>query len=727
MSLREYKITVILGSKEIFNIGYYYNSTTTIQDLKEYISGLLNYSFCPCILIIYTNSFWNEISKYNNSPKTFLYKSDLNNYIKIVIETKLKCKCSDFYKERLKLSKMEIIKKEYYEIIELRKQIDNLEQYSQKLKEENQYSQKLQKDYEEKLKEINNQNEILEKKIKQKEEKEKQLNETINELNNEKSLLTVAINKDIGTLKQFQELGLLKNINPKGNEIKIDPNTRQILPNSFLNEEVDFKTFYDIIINIKSIKDISDGWEIKMTKNGEDNYIKYRDQELIRIGVIGNSNKGKSFILSKISKITLPSGTSIKTEGLSIKYPELKQFKNRKIVLLDSAGLETPVLKGGCLSGNENKNSYVKEKKEKNGNQNVEKKNGGDKNEKKKKNFELFKEKSREKIITELFLQNYIINNSDILILVVGILSYSEQKLLNRIKNDIQKSKINKPLFIIHNLKTYYTKQQVEKYINNYLLKSATFELKKGHKTSTDLKNKDGDYYFETNSEPHIFHLLFANEGSEAGNYYNDYTLYFIEHAYQQVTDLKPFNVIKTIKERFIDLSKEIIEKTDNKLLSKEDIISDEEIIKTRKIKLVNHREIVLKRCLIDELGFSNLKGNGFEPNYNYFIKGNKIEIRVEVPGNSSISSKIEYSGEYTVIRLKGVKIPDIEPKIEDNLYNTREFGEFNLNIFLKSEDYNIKNEKPKKNDKKGVIILEYEYEPKSETYDFNDNNDDKL
>ena len=34
-----------------------------------------------------------------------------------------------------------------------------------------------------------------------------------------------------------------------------------------------------------------------MTKNGEDNYIKYRDQELIRIGVIGNSNKGKSFIL----------------------------------------------------------------------------------------------------------------------------------------------------------------------------------------------------------------------------------------------------------------------------------------------------------------------------------------------------------------------------------------------------------------------------------------------
>ena len=347
---------------------------------------------------------------------------------------------------------------------------------------------------------------------------------------------------------------------------------------------------------------------------------------------------------------------------------------------------------------------------------------------KKKKNFELFKEKSREKIITELFLQNYIINNSDILILVVGILSYSEQKLLNRIKNDIQKSKINKPLFIIHNLKTYYTKQQVEKYINNYLLKSATFELKQGHKISANEENRNGDYYYEKNSNPKIFHLLFANEGSQAGDYYNKFTLDFIEHAYQEVTDLKPFNVIQTIKERFIELSNEIIEKgDDNQVLNLKDIINEKEIIKERIIRLVNDRKIILKRCLIDELGFSNLKGNGFEPNYNYYIKGNKIVIKVEVPGISSISSKIEYSGEYTIIRLKGVKKPDTEPKSEDNLYNTREFGDFVLDIPLKTEDFNVKSTKPNKIDKRGIIILEYDYEPKSEIYDFHDNVDDIL
>ena len=66
------------------------------------------------------------------------------------------------------------------------------------------------------------------------------------------------------------------------------------------------------------------------------------------------------------------------------------------------------------------------------------------------------------KIITELFLQNYIINNSDILILVVWILTYSEQKLINRIKIEIKRTKIVKPLYIINNLMTYFDKKEIE-------------------------------------------------------------------------------------------------------------------------------------------------------------------------------------------------------------------------------------------------------------------------
>ena len=102
--------------------------------------------------------------------------------------------------------------------------------------------------------------------------------------------------------------------------------------------------FYDIIIDINSINDIKqkNRW---MIGRGKQNSEVYKTKDVLKIGVIGNANKGKSFILSKLSKIELPSGTITRTEGLSKKYPELEEFKDRKIALLDSAELDTPVLR----------------------------------------------------------------------------------------------------------------------------------------------------------------------------------------------------------------------------------------------------------------------------------------------------------------------------------------------------------------------------------------------
>jgi len=522
-------------------------------------------------------------------------------------------------------------------------------------------------------------------------ENEKIKNEN-EKLKKEIEILKVAIDKDFDTLNKLKEFGIAEELKPS-KTIQVDKYTNQIKGNLFqnFNEDNDgfsllnnnFLNFYDVIIDIKSVKDINHGWEIKMNEKGEKNYNLYKEKEIIKIGVIGNANKGKSYILSKISKIELPSGTSIRTEGLSIKYPELELFKDRKIALLDSAGLETPVLK---------EDAELMDK-------------------------ELFKEKSREKLITELFLQNYIIHNSDILMLVVGILTYSEQKLLNRIKTEIQRAKLNKPLYIIHNLKTFVENKQVEDYVNNYLLKSATFELIEGHKASTKIEAKSGIYYYEKNSNPKIFHLIFANEQSDAGTYYNNYTLEFLENSYQQhVTDLKPFDVIKTVKERFIEISKEIIEKKDTiQSIKIEDFEENTDNIK--KIKLKNEQNIQLKQCLIDELGFSNLKNSGFVPNYNYYKKGdNSIIIRVEGPGNCGITPNIDYSGEYTIIRLNGIKKKDKEPnKLEDNIHNTREFGEFSLDIPLKTEEFLLKNEKPICTQQKGLLMIEYKLDKKEE------------
>ena len=194
------------------------------------------------------------------------------------------------------------------------------------------------------------------------------------------------------------------------------------------NSKSDTTDFYDIIVPIQSIKDVTKGWEIKFSDRCKNDYQKLMNEEALRIGIIGNSNKGKSFFLSKLSQMDLPSGSSIKTEGLSIKYPDLKDHPNRKIILLDTAGLETPVLLNNDLNFGKFPNGNSKQ------NMDIEEKMLSD----------YFKNKSREKIVTELFLQDYIIYNSDILIIVVGILTYSEQKTLNKIKLKLKKRKIQK-------------------------------------------------------------------------------------------------------------------------------------------------------------------------------------------------------------------------------------------------------------------------------------------
>ncbi len=493
----------------------------------------------------------------------------------------------------------------------------------------------------------------------------------------------------------IQNLTRSLEINNKKSNIKIDENTGRILGNDFmiLNKETNFIDFYDIIIDIKSVKDICEGYEIKMSEKAEKEYKELKQNKVIRIGVIGNANKGKSFLLSKISQIDLPSGTNIRTEGLSIKYPDLEKYTNRKIVLLDSAGLETPVLNDDDNEKEEN---------------------------------DLFKEKSREKLITEFFLQNYIINNSDILLIVVGILTYSEQKLLNKIKLQLKNSKYNnKRIFVVHNLMTFTKMTQVEEYIENVLFRSITFKLEEGHKISTSTEKVNGLYFVEKNedknSDLQIYHYIMANEGSEAGNYCNEFTKNQLNKFFIVAKD-EPFDVIETIKERFIAMSKEMFEKTDE---IKRENFDDKDI---KKIKLNKPNDLVLKKCLIDELGFSNLRTNGFMPVYNYYRKDDKLIVRIEAPGNCELKTNVVDSGEYRYIRIEGNKKKDKEPEeIKDNIYSNREIGDFSLDIPLKASEYNIKNEPPDIKNPKGLFIITFTIDENKNIGEFKPNEEEDV
>ena len=192
------------------------------------------------------------------------------------------------------------------------------------------------------------------------------------------------------------------------------------------------------------------GLNVKMSEKGKENYEAYKNEKLLKIGVIGSSKKGKSYVLSKISNINLITGSSNQTNGLSVKYPDKNNKLKRNFILLDCAGLENPILN----NDNGRKKEEEKKEEEKNEDENKEVINNIKEEEENEFNKESeFKEKVKDKIMTDFFLQNFILKNSDILLVIVGMLTYSEQLLIKKIKEECKKEKkINYLLSIIYRL-----------------------------------------------------------------------------------------------------------------------------------------------------------------------------------------------------------------------------------------------------------------------------------
>ena len=87
---------------------------------------------------------------------------------------------------------------------------------------------------------------------------------------------------------------------------------------------------------------IVNGWEICFSEEGKKNYEKYKKENIIAVSVMGESNRGKSFLLEKICNIEVPKGFTEKTEGISVKYFITDQLK---CALIDTAGGQTPLIK----------------------------------------------------------------------------------------------------------------------------------------------------------------------------------------------------------------------------------------------------------------------------------------------------------------------------------------------------------------------------------------------
>ena len=150
--------------------------------------------------------------------------------------------------------------------------------------------------------------------------------------------------------------------------------------------------------------------------------------------------------------------------------------------------------------------------------------------------------------ITDFFLQRFIIENTNIMLLVVEKLSIDDQFFLNKLTKLIREknNKFLQNIIVVHNLMKVKEISVVEDYIENTLKRSLTFTLKEMQdiKLQGDrAKRAYNKFRFleetEDYSDKEITHLIMAQEETEAGDYYNDSTIDYIRKAGRIVVNAK--------------------------------------------------------------------------------------------------------------------------------------------------------------------------------------------
>ena len=462
--------------------------------------------------------------------------------------------------------------------------------------------------------------------------------------------------------------------------------------------------FYDIIVDIESFDDLksSTGWKILTSDDGNDKYHHFISKDnkesdpsklLNRIGVLGVSSVGKTFILKKLIG---KQGDIKATKGISVIYPE-KTEKDKLFVCLDSQGSEVPII-DEKLSAEEIFNLSEEERLKK------------------------VKDLSKDKKFTEIFIQDFIINKSNILIVVVDQLTFSEQKLINRLKSNENFDK----LFVIHNLQFFGNKNIIEEYIENIIKKSIFSNLEKEYIINLDQNSNENDsnlnekaYYYKEkefgsidnneNLPQPVIHLFMAKEGSEAGNFFNDKTIDYLRKQIISQTKTRTFDVLEEIKKflSFNSLTYMIKEENKEKPIDKDEIeIKTENDVTYLQCKNKNFK---LKDCIINEMGISNFTSdNSINPSFicykgNYKKKNEEwpaLIVQAEMFVNSKdIKIKKNISEDYETMNIT----ISCEKKLEENKDIIEEFeggdikgGDIRINIQFKLKDFKLdENKKP--------------------------------
>ena len=476
------------------------------------------------------------------------------------------------------------------------------------------------------------------------------------------------------------------------------------------------------IKEIKEIKDIKDFENVQKDnepvieekKDENEDDIENEEMNKTVLGILGLGNVGKSYLLSFFIKQPVPAGYSIHTKGISI-----KNFQD--FLILDSEGVEAALTKT-----NVSEELYPKE------GLLAKSINESD---------SLIQTIARDKKAVESFIQDFIIEISDILIIVVGQLTFTEQKLIYRTVNEANK----KNIFVIHNLKNLYSKEQILDYIENTFKKNVFLKQSKNfceqtYKGKNSLKNKEDEfdkYYLEKyenmdGSEKNVIHLIMGSNVKESEAYYFNKTVSdFIQNEMGMFNENKKNNIFKEFKKFIVKRGSKYVESSKNvhKPFTEEDI-SIEKDGDIRYIKIKNEDNIV-KKFSINQLGYSHFFGALFSPNFVCYVEDDEekkekmLIIDINAPGTGFEFDKLKKEetleeGHKMILYFTGTK------KLREYndcelISSTMDSGNFRIDIILDCNKYKFKENSSFKTKKfKGLVRyfcpLIYDYTDNSAT-----------
>ncbi|CAF0781233.1 unnamed protein product [Adineta ricciae] len=410
---------------------------------------------------------------------------------------------------------------------------------------------------------------------------------------------------------------------------------------------------YDIVVRINNLLDLrTHGWEILLgqhTKSiksttkgtGENGASVINEQkEGVVVSVLGAYNRGKSFLLNQLCNVSLPTGTLVHTEGISITAGR-QNYTN--IVFLDTAGTDTPV-----------------------------------------RNDEIEYKRAREALLREV-----VLHLSTFIIIVVNRLRTTDQIYINQILKYYRNSPHKKTIIIVHNLLDVEKIPDVDKIISEEIqwIFGAVQQ-----KTQLSINGCMKDIIYFTSKQfggTDIRHYILGRSGSEADKLWNMQTIDGIMNFLQNTDNKRNLDLINDMI-TFINhkLSKLFVqnstEQTPNLQLVQHNSKPFIVLSNRRDYEDLSQRPYELKlseQLIYDDAGyFIRNESEYWQPRYNLYEDETKYLLVLELPGFEKGVLKPRISG--NSITIENIR-RDLNTSMNNPIIHQSDIptGSFKLNI----------------------------------------------